>query len=67
MLLLVVRRQLFMLFMLRLETRGTDSGIVYAGLLDLAFVAVAWITIMDLQMKIKEKIGVAAAMSMGVL
>lgn len=39
----------------------------YAGALDLIFVGLAWKTIMSLHMKMREKIGVALAMSMGTL
>lgn len=39
----------------------------YAGTLDLIFVGLAWKTILSLQMKMREKVGVALAMSMGIL
>lgn len=39
----------------------------YSGILDLVFAIIPWQIIMGLHMDTKEKIGVAAAMSMGVL
>lgn len=39
----------------------------YSGVMDLVLAILPWNIIMSLQMKTKEKIGVALAMSMGVL
>lgn len=39
----------------------------YSGLCDLILAATPWIILKDLQMKRKEKIGIAAAMSLGVV
>ncbi|KFA54322.1 hypothetical protein S40293_04839 [Stachybotrys chartarum IBT 40293] len=39
----------------------------YSGVIDLALAAIPWIVLKDLQIKRKEKIGIALAMSMGVV
>jgi hypothetical protein len=39
----------------------------YSGIMDLVLAILPWNIIMSLQMKTKEKLGVALAMSMGVL
>jgi hypothetical protein len=41
--------------------------IAYSGIMDLIFAIIPWKVIMRMQMETKEKIGVALAMSMGVL
>jgi hypothetical protein len=41
--------------------------IAYSGAMDLVLALLPWTVILKLQMKMKEKIGVALAMSMGVL
>lgn len=48
--------------------RKTDGqGSAYSGLMDLVLAIIPWGIIMSLHMHTKEKIGVAVAMSMGVL
>jgi hypothetical protein len=42
-------------------------GAGYSGIMDLVLALLPWTVIWKLQMKRKEKIGVALAMSMGVL
>lgn len=39
----------------------------YSGIIDLILAAIPWIVLKDLQIKRKEKIGIALAMSMGVV
>lgn len=40
---------------------------VYSGIMDIALALIPWTLIWSLQMRMKEKIGVAVAMSMGIL
>lgn len=42
-------------------------GTAYSGVCDLVLAIIPWIVLKDLQMKKKEKIGIAAAMSLGVV
>lgn len=44
-----------------------DSHAAYSGVMDLVLAAIPWIVLKDLQIKKKEKIGIAVAMSMGVV
>jgi hypothetical protein len=45
----------------------TLTRTAYSGIMDLIFAIIPWKIIMRMQMETKEKIGVALAMSMGVL
>jgi len=50
-----------------MDSLADDGDSAYSGILDLIFAIIPWQIIMRLQMATKEKIGVALAMSMGVL
>lgn len=47
--------------------RFLTSPAAYSGAMDLALAFLPWPLIMTLRMRLREKIGVAAAMTMGVL
>lgn len=43
------------------------SSSAYSGIVDLVLAAIPWVILKDLQIKRKEKIGIAVAMSLGVM
>jgi hypothetical protein len=46
---------------------GANALLAYSGVMDIVLALLPWSIVWNLQMKKKEKIGVAVAMSMGVL
>jgi hypothetical protein len=49
------------------EEEADPSSLAYSGFMDLVLAFLSWKIIMTLQMRKREKIGVAIAMIMGVL